>query len=141
MVDINERVSIPEEELIFTASRSGGPGGQHVNKVSTRITLWFDVAGSLSLPQEEKRLIMRRLANRIGKDGVLRVTSQDTRSQAANREAAISRFVELMQAALKLQPARKKTRVSKAAKERRLAEKKRRGLLKGDRSQRVSSED
>lgn len=141
MVDINERVSIPEEELNFTASRSGGPGGQHVNKVSTRITLWFDVAGSLSLPEEEKRLIMRRLANRIGKDGVLRVTSQDTRSQAANREAAISRFVELMQAALKLQPARKKSRVSKAAKERRLAEKKRRGLLKGDRSQRVSSED
>lgn len=109
MLTINEQVSIPEDELNFTASASSGPGGQHVNKVSTRITLWFDVANSPSFSREQKDLVMRRLGSRIGKDGVLRVISQQTRSQAANRELAVKRFMELMQAALRRIPARKKS--------------------------------
>jgi ribosome-associated protein len=74
----------------------GGPGGQNVNKVSSRVTLWFAVVNSPSLSQEQRDLIMSRLATRIGKDGVLRVVSQQTRSQAANRELTMERFVELL---------------------------------------------
>lgn len=141
MIIINENISIPEDELTFTASRSGGPGGQHVNKVSSRITLWFDLANSPSLSLEDKELIASRLGSRIGKDGVLHVTSQATRSQLSNRELATNRFVELMQSALKQVPIRKKTRVSRGAKLRRLEEKKQHGLLKSRRSQKVSDED
>ncbi len=141
MIGINERISIPEEELSFTASHSSGPGGQNVNKVSSRVTLWFDVANSPTLSPEQKDLILRRLANRIGKNGVLRVISQQTRSQVENRELAIERFAELLRDALKQAPVRKKTRVSKGAKLRRLEEKKQHGLLKSRRSKRVPSED
>lgn len=141
MIAVTDSLSIPEEELTFTASLSSGPGGQHVNKVSSRITLWFDVVNSPSLSREQRDLVMQRLGNRIGKDGVLRVISQQTRSQAANREAAIARFVELLRAALKEEKARKKTRVSAPAKRRRLEEKKRRGYLKRARSKKVPTED
>jgi ribosome-associated protein len=141
MIEINNRVSIPEEELRFTASLSSGPGGQNVNKVSSRITLWFDVANSPSLSLEQKDSVMRRLASRIGKDGVLRVISQQTRSQAANRELATERFVELLQDALKQVPIRKKTRVSKGDKLRRLEEKKQHGILKSERTKKVPIED
>jgi ribosome-associated protein len=141
MVIINERISIPEEELTFTASRSGGPGGQHVNKVSTKIILKFDVLNSPSLSEEDKELIAGRLGNRIDKDGFLSVASQSTRSQLSNRELAIERFVELLQTALKRLPPRKKTRVSRAAKERRLEEKKQRSTLKSRRSDKFPVED
>ncbi len=134
MIMINEHISIPEDELVFTASHSSGPGGQNVNKVSSRVTLWFDVVNSQSLLQEQKDLLMRRLSNRIGKDGTLRVISQQTRSQAANRELALDRFVELVRDALRQVPIRKKTRVSRAAKLRRLEEKRQRSLLKQERA-------
>jgi len=141
MIIINEQISIPEDELVFTASHSSGPGGQNVNKVSSRITLWFDVVNSPSLSPEQKELIMHRLATRIGKNGVLRVTSQQTRSQIENKELAVERFIELLRDALKQVPIRKKTRVSKGAKLRRLEEKKQRGLIKSERSKRVPIED
>jgi ribosome-associated protein len=105
------------------------------------VTLWFDVANSPSLSPEQKDLVMRRLANRIGKDGVLRVISQQTRSQVDNKELAVERFAELLRDALKQVPIRRKTRVSKGAKLRRLEEKKQRSLLKGERSKRVPVED
>jgi ribosome-associated protein len=91
--------------------------------VSSRITPWFDVVNSPSLSPEDKELIMSRLQNRIGKDGVLRATSQKTRSWAENRERAIECFVELLQDAVKQVPIRKKTRVSMGTKLRRLEEK------------------
>jgi ribosome-associated protein len=137
MIRINERISIPENELNFTASHSSGPGGQNVNKVSSRVTLWFDVVNSPSLPLQDKERIIARLAGRIGKDGVLRVISQQTRSQAANRELTIRRLIELLRAALKQSPRRKKTRVSRAARLRRLEEKRQRSLLKKERSKRL----
>ena len=141
MIKVTDHISISEEELKFTASLSGGPGGQNVNKVSSRVTLWFDVVNSPALSPEQKDLVTRRLENRIGKDGLLRVISQQTRSQAENKELALGRFVELLREAVKQVPVRKKTRVSKGAKMRRLEEKKQHGLLKSRRSERVPDED
>ena len=134
MIEIRDGLSVRDDELSFSFSRSGGPGGQNVNKVETRATLLFDVAESGSLSPEEKRRIRARLATRVNKAGVLRVISQKHRTQAANREEAVRRFVELLREALKEAPRRKKTRVTRAARERRLAEKKRRGRLKRERS-------
>jgi protein subunit release factor B len=95
MIKITEQLYISENELKFTASRSGGPGGQHVNKVSTRITLSFDVINSHALSDDQKQLILRRLATRINRQGILQIAGQEHRSQTSNRNAAIERFVEL----------------------------------------------
>ncbi len=141
MIRINEQICIPRGELDFTPSLSSGPGGQNVNKVSSRVTLRFDVVGSPSLSPDQKDLVMRRLTTRIGKDGVLRVISQQTRSQVENKELAIERFTELLRGALKKVPVRKKTRVTMRAKLRRLEEKKQRGLLKSRRSERIPDQD
>jgi ribosome-associated protein len=140
-VRVNERLSIREEELSFAASRSSGPGGQNVNKLNTRVTLYFDVASSPSLSEDQKRLILSRLATRISKRGVLSVVSQRHRSQSANREAAVERFVELLQRALEQARPRKKTRVPFAARQRRLEAKTRRSRLKQRRSQKATGEE
>ncbi len=141
MLKITDGLAIPLDELRFTASLSSGPGGQNVNRVHTRITLWFDVVNSPSLSEDQKALILRRLASRVSKEGVLRVVSQETRSQAANREAASERFAELLRTALQQEPARRKTRVSRMAKLKRLAEKRRRSVLKRERTRRLPIED
>ncbi|MGO9313214.1 MAG: alternative ribosome rescue aminoacyl-tRNA hydrolase ArfB [Syntrophobacteraceae bacterium] len=141
MTTINDHISIPEDELVFTASHSSGPGGQNVNKVSSRVTLWFNVVNSPSLSPEDKELIANRLGNRMGKNGVLRVICQQTRSQLENKELAIERFAELLRNALRQVPVRKKTRVGKGAKLRRLEEKKQHGILKQARSKKVPFED
>ncbi|MHC1725004.1 MAG: aminoacyl-tRNA hydrolase [Syntrophobacteraceae bacterium] len=109
--------------------------------MSNRMTLWFDVGNSPSLSPEQKELILRRLSTRISKEGILRVISQQTRSQLENKELAIERFAELLRDALRQIPERKKTRVSKGAKLRRLEEKKQRGSLKQERSKRVPIEE
>ncbi len=109
--------------------------------MSSLITLSFVVVNSPALSPEQKELIMSRLQNRIGKNGVLRVISQQTRSQIENKELAIERFAELLRDALRPVPVRKKTRVSKGAKLRRLEEKKQRGSLKQERSKKVPVED
>jgi len=136
MVRISEALEIPEHELLFTASRSGGPGGQNVNKVSTRVTLWFDVANSPSLSAEHKQMVLARLGNRISKEGVLQIVSQQHRTQPANREAAVERFVEMLQAALRRPKTRHKTRMPFGAKQRRLESKRRRSDIKKQRSSR-----
>jgi ribosome-associated protein len=130
MVEINEQLTIPDEELSFEFSRSGGPGGQNVNKVSTKATLLFDVEASPSLTDVQRSRIMSRLRTRITKTGILRVSSQRHRTQRANREAAVERFAELIGEALHPKRPRRRTRMPKAVKERRLQEKKRRGELK-----------
>ena len=137
MIRINDAVSISEDEITFTASRAGGPGGQNVNKVSTRVMLLFDLAGSPSLTEEQKQRISVRLRTRVSKDGVLRVVSQKHRSQSANKEAAVERLAELLKEALVRQKPRKKTKVSRAAKERRLDEKRRRSQVKKQRSKKI----
>ncbi|MGQ4809472.1 Peptidyl-tRNA hydrolase ArfB [Candidatus Entotheonellaceae bacterium PAL068K] len=137
MIDITCRLAIPEDELTFTASRSSGPGGQHVNKVSSRVTLRFNIVASPSLSEAQKRRLLTRLATRISKDGVLRVISQQYRSQPANHRAAIERFVTLLQEALASTPPRRQTAVPSAVKQRRLEAKKHRSRLKQRRTHKV----
>jgi ribosome-associated protein len=134
MIHITEQVSIPEEELSFRTSRSSGPGGQNVNKVETRVALLFDLFHSQALSEDQKIRVQNRLKSRINKEGVLQVVSQRARSQAGNRTLALDRFVLLLQKALKQAPVRKKTSISKGARERRLEEKKRHGKIKQARS-------
>ncbi|HVT17329.1 MAG TPA: alternative ribosome rescue aminoacyl-tRNA hydrolase ArfB [Thermoanaerobaculia bacterium] len=140
MIRIDDELAIPEEELSFSASRSGGPGGQNVNKVETRVTLRFDVAGSPSLSQRQRELLRERLASRISRAGLLQVTAQRHRTQAANREAATERFVELVADALRESEVRRRTRVPRAARERRLQTKALRGRRKRERAASVSRE-
>ena len=134
MIKIKEGISISGDELYFTASRSSGPGGQNVNKVSTRVTVLFSVTDCESFSDEEKLQILKRLATRINKEGVLRIVSQRFRTQKANREAATGRLIELLKCALEKKPVRKKTKVPLRVKQRRLENKKKRGMLKRQRS-------
>src|SRR5262245_44100518 len=134
MIHIMDGLVIPENEVTMTASRSGGPGGQNVNKVSTKVTLSFDIRSSSALTEDQKQKIIGRLATRVNKDGVLQVVSQRTRSQELNRADALKRFSELLCRVLTPQAPRVKTRAPEAAKKRRLNEKKKRGLTKQTRS-------
>jgi len=141
MIEIIDDTFICEDELIFKASRSGGPGGQNVNKVSTRVTLLLDVPSCDSFNDVQKRRILKRLATRADKNGVLRVVSQKFRTQKANRKAALERLCQLLRDALRTRPARKKTSVPQWAYRRRLEEKRRRSLLKQQRAKRNLAED
>ena len=139
MIPIQSDLEIPNDEIRFVASRSGGPGGQNVNKVNSRMTLLFDVAGSAALSEAQKERIAERLSTRINREGILQVSSQKHREQGANRAAALERFAELLREALRQEPPRKKTRVSRAAKARRIEEKKKRGRLKSERGDRYKA--
>lgn len=130
MISILPGLEIPEDDLEFVASRSGGPGGQNVNKVSSRVTLRFDLERTTALSPEQRSRIRARLASRINKDGVLQVTSQVTRSQDLNREDAVTRFGELLRAALHQDKRRVATRATRSSKEQRLQEKKIRTQIK-----------
>ena len=132
-MDAAEEVLIPESELVFKASRSSGPGGQNVNKLNTRVTALFDVAGSPSLSEDQKQQVLNALSTRVDKNGVLHVVSQKHRSQEANRRTAAERLQQLVRDALKPRPVRKKTKAPAAARERRLEEKKRRSARKQQR--------
>ena len=135
LVPINEAVQIPLAELSFRFSTSSGPGGQHVNKSATKVTLLFDVANSSSLTEEVRERLLKRLANRIDKEGVLQLQVQSSRSQYRNRDTAVSLFQQLLADALKKQKKRRRTKPSAAAKEKRLAEKKKRSERKKERGQ------
>ena len=133
-LEINDRVSIPLGELSFSASRSGGPGGQHVNTSSTRIELWWDLAASPSLDDESRARVASRLASRLVDDGrLLRLVSSGSRSQAQNRAEVIERFRSVLAAALRVVKPRKRTRPTKASKEQRLQGKRHRGETKRQR--------
>jgi ribosome-associated protein len=138
MVTIGKKddIAICEDELVFKASRSAGPGGQNVNKLNTRVTVFFDVVNAISFSDEQKRQILKKLRTRASKGGVIRVASQKYRTQKANRKAAVERLQQLLRSALESKPVRKKTRVPEWARQRRLEEKKRRSALKKQRAQR-----
>jgi ribosome-associated protein len=130
---VNSRVTIPRAELEFRASRSGGPGGQHVNTSSTRVELRWNAARSRALDEAQRARVIERLASRIDSEGVVRVVASASRSQRQNRAAAETRLAELVRAALAVPRRRVKTAVPRAAKEARLAEKRRRGERKRQR--------
>jgi len=140
MIQVTPSLSIPEDELVFTATRSSGPGGQNVNKVSTRITLLFDVKQSPSLPADAKKKLLDLYPTRINKEGIMRVVCQKHRSQMKNRELAIARWCELVAEALKPATVRKRTKTPRAAREQRLMEKKHRSQIKQNRSRSPISE-
>jgi ribosome-associated protein len=133
VVRITSSLEVDEGELRFVAGPSSGPGGQNVNKVETRITLLFDLDASRNLDPDQKERLRDRLATRISKAGVLRVTSQRHRTREANRRAAVERFAELLEEALSERPPRRPTRPSRTARRRRLETKRRRGRLKAER--------
>lgn len=125
LLDITSTLSIPRSELRFRATRSGGPGGQHVNTSSTRIELLWDLEGSRAIDDDQRRRIRTRLASRIDAEGNVRVVASDRRSQQQNRLAAEERFAALIRSALRVPKKRRPTRPTQASNERRLAEKKR----------------
>ncbi len=130
---INARLALPRTELRYQASRSGGPGGQHVNTSSTRIELWWDIAASPSLSPEDRERLLARLDTRLDGSGRLRLVSAAHRSQLQNREAVTERLRVVVAAALKIPKLRRATKPTRASKERRLEAKKRRGATKRDR--------
>ena len=131
---INPKITIPSDCYRISCSRSSGPGGQHVNKLNTRISIFLDVRECPCFSEAQKRTLFIVLKNRMDKQGVLQVSSQRYRSQIANRDAALRRMAELIAAALKPKPRRKKTRIPRRTIKKRLEDKTARSKTKQLRS-------
>jgi ribosome-associated protein len=137
---ITGSLTLDPDEIQETFVRAAGPGGQHVNTTSTAVQLRFDVRQSPSLPDAVKQRLERLAGRRLTRDGVLVLVAQGQRSQLRNREEALARLVELVREAARPPVSRKKTKVSKAAKRRRVDDKKRHGTLKSLRRSRASDD-
>jgi len=136
MLEINERIRIPEDEFDWSFVRSGGPGGQNVNKVASKAVLRWDVANSPSRPDDVKTRFRAQQHRRITGEGELVLASQRYRDQDRNRQDCLEKLREWVQQATVVPKARKKTRPSRGARERRLADKRRRSATKATRRQR-----
>jgi ribosome-associated protein len=119
-----------ESEFVFSTSRSGGPGGQNVNKVSTKVELRFSINSTLLLSETEKEMIFKKLKNKINKEGELLLVSQSERTQLRNKEVVTEKFYDLVAKALTVPLKRRKTRPTLSSKLKRLEEKKNRGFIK-----------
>jgi len=133
MLEVSAELRLPLAELEYRATRSGGPGGQHVNTSSTRVELAWDVAGSPTLTPEQRARLLQRLASRLDGAGRLRLVSSTSRSQLRNREEVTERLRRVLEEGLRVPKARKRTKPSRAAKAARLEGKRHRSATKRDR--------
>ena len=140
MLPIFPKIQIPEDELHEEFLRSPGPGGQHVNKSETAVRLTFDAANSVALPHEVRQRLLKLAGVRASEAGVIAIESHEFRSQKRNRESARERLAELIRAAASPPKKRRKTKPTKASKERRISGKKARSDVKRMRG-RVSRDD
>ena len=130
---VNGQVRIPAQELTVRASKSGGPGGQHVNTSSTRVEVVWNLRESTALSADQRERLEARLSTKLDARGNLRVVAADTRSQSQNRALALSRLVQMLRAGLVVPKVRRATKPSRCQREQRLDEKKRRSSVKRDR--------
>lgn len=130
MIRVNENISINENEISLEFTKSPGPGGQNVNKVSTSARLRFNAAASPSLPEDVRRRLIQQSGRRVTKEGILIIEARRHRSQERNRSDALDRLIELIRQAALPQKHRHKTRPSAGSRHKRLQEKKNRSNLK-----------
>jgi len=132
-LSVNESVAIPRSELEVRVSRSSGAGGQHVNKTSSRVEIFWNIPSSRAVSEEERSRLLAKLGSKLTTEGSIRVVASDMRSQSRNRELAEERLAELVRRALVIQRKRRPTRPTRASKEARLEGKKRQASKKRDR--------
>jgi ribosome-associated protein len=133
LLTVNESLSIPRTELDVRVSRSSGAGGQHVNKTSSRVEIFWNILGSRAVSEEQRSRLREKLASRLTTEGSIRVVASDMRSQSRNRELAEERLADLVRRALLIPRKRRATKPTRAAKEARLDSKKRHSTKKRDR--------
>jgi ribosome-associated protein len=139
-VHVKNGITIPEHELEITTSRSGGAGGQHVNKTDTRITIRWNVKTTSVLSEEQKNRVLQNLQSRLTTEGELIIHNSESRSQQQNKEMALAQLVQIVRKALHVPKKRMKTRTPHAVKEARLESKTHRGKVKKMRSKKTHEE-
>jgi len=133
LLRVNEALSIPRSELDVRVSRASGAGGQHVNKTSSRVEIFWNIPGSRALSEDQRSRLEEKLASKLTTDGSIRVVASDMRSQSRNRDLAEERLADLVRQALIVPRKRRATKPTRAAKEARLESKKRHSTKKRDR--------
>jgi ribosome-associated protein len=136
-VYIKNEISIPADEIEFKVSRSGGPGGQHVNRTESKVSVYWNIKNTRILTDEQKLRVLNNIHTHVTDDGVLVIHNSESRSQQQNKQAALATLATVIRKALYIPKKRMKTKVSKAVKEARLQEKSRRSSLKKLRTKKI----
>lgn len=136
-VYIKNGISIPADEIEFKVSRSGGPGGQHVNRTESKVSVYWNIKNTRILTDEQKLRVLNNIHTHVTDDGVLVIHNSESRSQQQNKQAALATLATVIRKALYIPKKRMKTKISKAVKEARLQEKSRRSSLKKLRTKKI----